>query len=214
MGGWVDGWLAGWVPRRLSHAYANLHLHLHPHLHLLSATRLYTVSCQASACIATATRETASPCAPQGSTPRTSSRPQAGVHACYSRVRALWRGQERLVSTYLSLGRGRKHVILLPPTVEVRATPPIAHPTPHTSPPPPHTHTSRRASDPRTWPRTPHVHSSHALLTCTPPVHSSQGAEIAERLGGDGCDSAYGRPSSQRAPMPVRPRPEVCQPQG
>ena len=170
MGGWVDGWLAGWVPRRLSHAYANLHLHLHPHLHLLSATRLYTVSCQASACIATATRETASPCAPQGSTPRTSSRPQAGVHACYSRVRALWRGQERLVSTYLSLGRGRKHVILLPPTVEVRATPPIAHPPPPTPPPPPpHTHLPPCV-------RPPHVaaHSSRALLTCTPHMHSSR----------------------------------------
>ena len=135
--------------------------------------------------------------APQGSTPRTSSRPQAGVHACYSRVRALWRGQERLVSTYLSLGRGRKHVILLPPTAEVRATPPITHTTPHTSP---RTPPAVRPT-PRTWPGTPHM-------------HSSQGAEIAERLGGEGCDSAYGRPSSQRAPMPVRPQPEVCQPQG
>ena len=159
VGGWADGWLAGWVSRHLSHAYANLHRH--PLLHLLSATCLHTVSCQASACIATATRETASPCAPQGSTPRTSSRPQAGVHACYSRVRALWRGQERLVSTYLSLGRGRKHVILLPPTAEVRATPPFTHTTPHPSP---HTPPTVRPT-PRAWPGTPHMHSSHAPLT-------------------------------------------------
>ena len=159
VGGWVNGWLAGWVSRHLSHAYANLHRH--PLLHLLSATCLHTVCCQASACIATATRETASPCAPQGSTPRTSSRPQAGVHACYSRVRALWRGQERLVSTYLSLGRGRKHVILLPPTAEVRATPPFTHTTPHTSP---HTPPTVRPT-PRAWPGTPHMHSSHAPLT-------------------------------------------------
>ena len=161
MGGWMAS-SAQPVSRHLSHAYANLHLH--PQLHLLSATSLHTVSapsCQASACIATATRETASPCAPQGSTPRTSSRPQAGVHACYSRVRALWRGQERLVSTYLSLGRGRKHVILLPPTAEVRATPPITHTTPHTSP---HTHPAVRPT-PCAWPGTPHMPSSHAPLT-------------------------------------------------
>ena len=84
VGGWADGWLAGWVSRRLSHAYANLHLHLH--LHLLSATRLCTVSCQASACIATATRETASPCAPQGSTPPLAVDPRQAcmlaTHAC------------------------------------------------------------------------------------------------------------------------------------
>ena len=63
---------------------------------------------------------------------------------------------DRLVSTYLALGRGRKHVILLPPTAE--------------------------------------------------------GARLAEKLGGEGCDSADGRPSSQRTPMPVRPQPEVCDP--
>ena len=99
------------------------------------------------------------PVRPAGLDPPTSSRPQAGVHACYSRVRALWRGQERLVSTYLSLGRGRKHVILLPPTAEVRATPPITHPTPHTSP--------RTPPAVRPTPRVAR-HSSHALVSCTP----------------------------------------------
>ena len=62
---------------------------------------------------------------------------------------------DRLVSTYLSLGRGRKHVVLLPPTDE--------------------------------------------------------GAAVAELLGGLGCDSAYGRSSSQRVAMPVRPAPELLE---
>tara|TARA_B110001452_G_scaffold221880_1_gene194555 strand:- start:1383 stop:2627 length:1245 start_codon:yes stop_codon:yes gene_type:complete len=62
---------------------------------------------------------------------------------------------DRLVSTYLSLGRGRKHVVLLPPTDE--------------------------------------------------------GAAVAELLGGLGCDNAYGRSSSQRVAMPVRPPPELLE---
>lgn len=60
-------------------------------------------------------------------------------------------GEERLVSTYLALGCGRKHVVLLPP--------------------------------------------------------SAAGAEVAERLGGAGCDDEYGRQSSQRAKLPPRPEP-------
>jgi len=62
---------------------------------------------------------------------------------------------ERLVSTYLALGRGRKHVVLLPPTAE--------------------------------------------------------GARLAQSLGGDGCDEAYGRRESQRAKLPARPSPEVLE---
>ena len=60
---------------------------------------------------------------------------------------------ERLVSTYLALGRGRKHVILLPP--------------------------------------------------------SREGTEVAEALGGTGCDDAYGRQRSQRVKLPARPPPEL-----
>ena len=62
---------------------------------------------------------------------------------------------ERLVSTYLALGRGRKHVVLLPPTEE--------------------------------------------------------GARVADTLGGLGCDSAYGRQSSQRVRFPLRPPPEMLE---
>ena len=60
---------------------------------------------------------------------------------------------ERLVSTYLALGRGRKHVVLLPPTAD--------------------------------------------------------GASVAESLGGDGCDNAYGRQQSQHAKLPARPSPAM-----
>ena len=57
------------------------------------------------------------------------------------------------MSTYLALGHGRKHVILVPP--------------------------------------------------------GEAGAKVAEELGGDGCDDAYGRTQSQRAKFPVRPSPEL-----
>ena len=62
---------------------------------------------------------------------------------------------ERLVSTYLALGRGRKHVILLPP--------------------------------------------------------GDASAQLAERLGGEGCDGAYGRQESQRAKLPARPPPDLLE---
>ena len=62
---------------------------------------------------------------------------------------------ERLVSTYLALGRGRKHVILLPP--------------------------------------------------------GDASAQLAERLGGEGCDGAYGRQESQRAKLPARPSPDLLE---
>ena len=62
---------------------------------------------------------------------------------------------ELVVSTYLSLGRGRKHVILLPPT--------------------------------------------------------EAGSELAEALGGCGCDDANGRKKSQRVEFPIRPPPEMLE---
>jgi hypothetical protein len=62
---------------------------------------------------------------------------------------------EQLVSTYLAIGRGRKHVVLLPPTAD--------------------------------------------------------GAAVAEKLGGCGCDDAYGRTGSQRAKLPPRPPPDLLE---
>ena len=61
--------------------------------------------------------------------------------------------KERLVSTYLTLGRGIKHVVLLPPAATA----------------------------------------------------------LAEELGGDSCDTAYGRTTSQRRELPPSPPPEVLE---
>ena len=59
--------------------------------------------------------------------------------------------KERLVSTYLTLGRGIKHVVLLPPAATA----------------------------------------------------------LAEELGGESCDTAYGRETSQRRELPPSPPPDV-----
>ena len=95
---------------------------------------------------------------------------------------------ERLVSTYLALGRGRKHVVLLPPTEEGARLAEVGgmathgdllrplvhgHP-PHHRPPPP--------------------------ITSPPPPAPFPWQE----LGGAGCDSAYGRATSQRVDFPLR----------
>ena len=61
--------------------------------------------------------------------------------------------KERLVSTYLTLGRGIKHVVLLPPAATA----------------------------------------------------------LAEELGGDSCDTAYGRTTSQRRELPPSPPPELLE---